>query len=1084
MAQAPESLGQQSSDPLGSLDALSGDGELVLDGTTPTQAGPPAESAARILLSDNVEQRLRALQAVTASFVAAQTLAEVRRIILQEVTQALGANSGNVRRIVGQELVLEAYEPGAVMSDEQVRRLTALPLKDAYPATDAVRTGEALFFGRADELLERYPGLAGLVATQDIQASAHLPLKRGSEVFGALSLNFAAPHSWDADERSFATALADRAAVAYERARLFEAERDARLRAERLQALTARLATALTPPEIIKAVFEEGLPALGATAGSVVRLDGEELVILDTAGYPEDLVLPWQRFPLSANTPISAAVRSGASVWLASQAEFERRFQRAPDPDALALSQAWSALPLIASGRVLGALGLSYPQPRGFDQETRRFATTLADLCAQALERTMLQDSLRESEERHRTLVEASAQIIWRADSQGRLIDRRERWSAMSGISLAELPDEPLELIHPDDRAGGTARWHQALERVQPVSFEQRVRGPDGVYRHWQVRAAPVVEADGRVREWIGTDSEITERKRAEEALRDYTARLQQLNTASLGINAAPTREAMLRRIVEEARALIGTAMAVVNLVPAGDWAQAETVASLAPAYEAWGEYAAPLSGEGIYRLVYTEQHSLRLTQAELTAHRGWRAFGAEGAAHPPLNGLLVVPLVDSDGASIGVLQLSEKGGGPFTPADEALLIQLAQLASVALENQRLYEQEQAARAQAEEASRLKDEFLATVSHELRTPLTALLGYAQLLLTRKRDEAYVARTLAKIERSARDQALIIEDLLDVSQIITGKLRIEPAPTDLIAVVQAAVDTVRPAVEAKGLRLELELSPAAGTVFGDASRLQQVIWNLLSNAVKFTPAGGLIAVELAAAGREAQLTVRDTGQGISAAFLPFVFDRFRQADSASNRAFGGLGLGLAIVRHLAELHGGTVLAASAGEGQGAIFTLRLPLAVVDAPPAPAEQASPQRDGAVTAPPALHQLRVLVVDDQPTILELLDEVLTYAGAVVQLCDNARAALATIREWRPDILLSDIAMPGEDGYWLIGQVRALAPDEGGNTPAAALTTFVRVEERAKILAAGFQLCVSKPVEPAELRAVLADLARSAAE
>jgi PAS domain S-box-containing protein len=404
--------------------------------------------------------------------------------------------------------------------------------------------------------------------------------------------------------------------------------------------------------------------------------------------------------------------------------------------------------------------------------------------------------------------------------------------------------------------------------------------------------------------------------------------------------------------------------------------------------------------------------------------------------------------------------------------------IDISERKALEAERERLLAREQTARREAEEASRLKDEFLATVSHELRTPLTAFLGYAQLLTSRRRDEAYVARTAEKMLRSAQAQAQLIEDLLDISRIVSGKLQLEPTAVDLHGVVRAALDTVRPAAEAKGLTLVETLDPGTERVVGDANRLQQVVWNLLANAVKFTPTGGTITVTLAAEEGHVLLTVQDTGQGISAAFLPFVFDRFRQADGTTSRAAGGLGLGLAIVRHLVELHGGGVEAHSDGVGQGATFHVRLPLASERAGAVHVEGALQATDNDDGCPPELAGLRVLLVDDQPEILELLEEIFAGCGASVQACTNAQEALATLRAWRTDVLVSDIAMPGEDGYWLIEQLRALPPEQGGATPAVALTAYVRVEDRLRVLAAGFDQYVPKPVEPTELRAVVAGL------
>jgi PAS domain S-box-containing protein len=595
--------------------------------------------------------------------------------------------------------------------------------------------------------------------------------------------------------------------------------------------------------------------------------------------------------------------------------------------------------------------------------------------------------------------------------------------------------------------------------------------------RDWQPREVRLLQTVAD-RTW-----NAVEKLRLEAAQRDYAVRIQQLNAASLAINAAPTRAELLHQITDEARALIGADLAIVHLVRDGNWQESQVVVSQVERYDSWQTSSAQLASQQIYRLVSEERRALRLTQAELGEHPVWRGLGADADRHPPLDGLLATPLLDRNGVCIGVIQLLDKATDTFTAADEGLLQQLAQMAAIALENQMLYEQEQVARQAAEEASRLKDEFLATVSHELRTPLTALLGYAQLLQSRKRDEAYVARAIEKIVASAKAQAQITEDLLDVARIVTGKLQIESRPIDLSVVVRAALDAVRPAVEAKGLRLQLDLDRGGCVIVGDVNRLQQVIWNLLSNATKFTGPGGTIAIQLEPDGSDVRLVVTDTGQGINAAFLPFVFDRFRQADSTSNRAYGGLGLGLAIVRHLVELHGGTVHVASAGVGHGATFTVRLPRVVISsmAAPSPAEPATD--DATSGCLPELAGLRVLVVDDQPDILELLFEILAPCGAVVQLCATAREALDAVRIWRPDVLVSDIAMPGEDGYTLIRAIRALPPEEGGALPAAALTAYVRIEDRMRVLSEGFQIYVPKPVDPRDLRRAVAQIAQQAA-
>jgi PAS domain S-box-containing protein len=390
---------------------------------------------------------------------------------------------------------------------------------------------------------------------------------------------------------------------------------------------------------------------------------------------------------------------------------------------------------------------------------------------------------------------------------------------------------------------------------------------------------------------------------------------------------------------------------------------------------------------------------------------------------------------------------------------------------------------EQEARAQAERANRTKDEFLATVSHELRTPLNAVLGWARMLSTGSLDGAASARALETIERNARAQAQLIEDLLDVSRIISGKLRLEIQPVELKDVIHAAIDSIRPAADAKGIVIRDILDPAVGFVSGDQDRLQQVIWNLLSNAVKFTLKGGEVEIRLERLDSQVGVVVHDTGRGISPELLPYVFDRFRQGDGSLTRKYGGLGLGLAIVRHLAELHGGTVDVKSPGEGQGSTFTVRLPmLAVRNGEPAAAIAGAAQGSAEIASgdvPARLDGLRLLIVDDEADARELLSAMLTQCGAQIKSAACAKEALAAVEDWKPDLLVSDIEMPHEDGYSLIGRLRASVGDLN-QLPVIALTAHARTDDRLRALSAGFDAHVAKPVEFGELVAVIASLAR----
>jgi signal transduction histidine kinase/CheY-like chemotaxis protein len=383
------------------------------------------------------------------------------------------------------------------------------------------------------------------------------------------------------------------------------------------------------------------------------------------------------------------------------------------------------------------------------------------------------------------------------------------------------------------------------------------------------------------------------------------------------------------------------------------------------------------------------------------------------------------------------------------------------------------------ARKTAEGANRLKDEFLCTVSHELRTPLTAINGWALMLRSGRLDAVQSDRALETIVRSAKAQNQLINDLLDVSCITTGKMRLDVAPLKLGSVIEAAVETVRPAAEAKGIRLGVLLDPAAETVSGDAERLKQVVWNLLSNAVKFAPNGGRVEVGLKRADSHVEIVVADNGRGIKPEFLPYVFEHFRQEDGGTNRQHGGFGLGLAIVRNIIELHGGTVHAASAGLGKGATFTIELPITLA-CPVSPKELPDKGGVGSVASEnsPSLAGVRALFVDDEADARKLITMILAEGGAEVRTAASATEALAACDEWRPDVLISDIGPPGEDGYMLMTELRARENERGGHLPAIALTAYWRREDSLHALSVGYDFHVPKPVEPAELVDTVASL------
>jgi len=420
------------------------------------------------------------------------------------------------------------------------------------------------------------------------------------------------------------------------------------------------------------------------------------------------------------------------------------------------------------------------------------------------------------------------------------------------------------------------------------------------------------------------------------------------------------------------------------------------------------------------------------------------------------------VPLLDASGKSIGAV-------GAF--------VDMTALVQAEADKQQLLESERAARAESERVNRMKDEFLSTLSHELRTPLNAILGWSQILARNINHDRDWKRGLEVIERNARLQTTIIEDLLDMSRIISGKVRIDVQRVELPAAIEGAVQSLRPSADAKEIRIETTIDPRVRPITGDPTRLQQVVWNLLSNAIKFTPKGGRVCVSLQRVEERVEISVSDNGQGIRPEFLPHVFDRFRQQDSTTTRRHGGLGLGLALVKDLVELHGGSVRVRSAGENQGATFTITLPMPAYDAgqfdnlPPAHGQDASLQAL-------ALRGITVVVVDDEPDALSVLQRVLEEHEAIVIPCTSAAAATAALDRVQAHVLVSDIGMPDRDGYELMQEVRRRPPEKGGRIPAIALTAFARPEDRRRVLASGFDLHLPKPVEPADLLAAVSRL------
>lgn len=642
------------------------------------------------------------------------------------------------------------------------------------------------------------------------------------------------------------------------------------------------------------------------------------------------------------------------------------------------------------------------------------------------------QATLSHSEQRYRSLIEATSQIIWdEQGNQGEFTTEQPGWSAFTGQVFAEYQGWGwLQAIHPDDQAKTTQVWLQSLEQQTLYEVEHRLRRHDGEYRYMNVRAVPVLTEEGTVREWIGVHTDITDRKQAEAALRQSEDRLRiALEAARLG---TWDWNLVTHQLTWDARC-----KAMFGLPP-----DAETSIE---------SFYAALHPDDCDRLAQVVQQALNPAVAA-SYDEEFRAIGI------------------TDGIERWI---AAKGKAYWAPDGQPLrfvgsVLDITEQKQAQTQREHLLRQEQAAREAAERANQVKDEFLAVLSHELRSPLNPILGWAKLLQIRQFDAEKTAKALATIERNALLQTQLIDDLLDIAKILRGKLTLKVSPIDLAGVIAAATDTVRTAAEAKALVLQVDL-PHVGQVSGDAARLQQIIWNLLSNAIKFTPEGGEVKIHLAEVNCYAQITVSDNGKGIPPSFLPHIFESFRQEDASTTRQYGGLGLGLAIVRQLVEAHGGTIRAESPGEGWGSTFTVRLPLINTQAVTQPQNSASPKLD--------LTGTRVLAVDDEADARELLAELLTQHGAEVLAVNSAADVEAALISFHPQVLVSDIGMPGVDGYSLIEQIRALPPESGGQTPAIALTAYARDDDQQRALASGYQQHVTKPLEPEQLvQAVMA--------
>jgi PAS domain S-box-containing protein len=675
------------------------------------------------------------------------------------------------------------------------------------------------------------------------------------------------------------------------------------------------------------------------------------------------------------------------------------------------------------------------------------------------------------------------------------------------GFSAAEMIGQPIlrvippELHYQEAEILAKLRSGERIERFETVRLNK-----DGQRLEVSLTVSPVRDADGHIVGAAKIVHDVTARRRAERALQDETQALEALNRLGQAIAAQLDLERVVQIVTDAATQLTGAAFGAF-FYDVTDPANGEShwrYTLSGASRESFAQFPMPRNTE-VFAPTFDGEGAVRSGDIRKDPRYGKNApYSGMPLGHLPVCSYLAVPVKSHTGAVIGGLFFGHPMPDMFDERAERLAVNVAAHASIAVANASLFqrlseregqlqqvaaereqflESERIARSEAERLSHIKDEFLATLSHELRTPLNAIQGWATLLRQRRVSPEDLHRGLETIERNVRAQTQIVNDLLDMSRIISGKIHLEVQPMYLHDVVNAALDAVRQTADAKHIRIQPLLDSSIGLVRGDPNRLQQVLWNLLTNAVKFTPNGGRIQVVLERVNSHVEIMVEDTGIGIRAEFLPYVFDRFRQGDPTTTRRYGGLGLGLSIVKNLVELHGGIVRVKSPGEGQGCTFIVILPVSHVRSEDTARGQQPAIAGGdplEAIELPRLAGVRVLVVDDEPDGRALILRVLEGRGAIAKPASSAEQALEMLSREKFDVLLSDIGMPDMDGYELMRRVQQLDAARAGPIPAIAVTAYARPEDRQRSLLAGYQMHLSKPIEARELVAGIASLLR----
>ena len=853
---------------------------------------------------------------------------------------------------------------------------------------------------------------------------------------------------------------------------------DAKRRLEALSDLAAKLAETRTRAQVADVVVDHGIRIAGADTCTLYVLDDTRraLELIGDRGVQADVLERGRRITETSETSATfATLASGEPLWAETPEEYQRIFPSlAPPRKSIGpRARAFWSVPLVVEGRAIGLLGMGFYEPRAFAPAERAFIVALTNLCAQAVVRAARLEREDEAARWFETTLHSIGDGVIATDARGNVRFLNSIAERLTGWSEAEARGRPLDEVF----CIFSERTRETAE--SPVAKVLREGVVVGLANHTVLRsrrgtetpiddsAAPIRDDAGKLYGVVLVFRDVTEEKGLQ-IRREFLARAGEALVSS--VDYKTTLATVARFAVPEL-----ADWCAVDLAGEDGRPQQVAVAHVDPAKVAFAKelgerYPADVNApRGVPNVIRTGVAEL---YSELPPELVEQ--GAQDAEHLriirelALRSAMCVPLRAS-GKVLGAMTfVYAESNRRYTQSDLDFAEDFARRAAMAIENATAVATIKEARAEAELASRAKDEFLATVSHELRTPLNAILGWTVLL--RKRGLAPdLDHPLGIIERNARAQTRLIEDVLDVARVISGKLVLDLEATDAAKTVESCVEAVTPSAKAKDIAIRLEIAPGVATVHGDGARLQQVVSNLLTNAVKFTPKGGTISVRVTEEDGSVCIRVKDDGHGIHPSALPHVFEAFRQADASITRRHGGLGLGLAIAKHIVQAHGGDITAESEGDGRGALFTVRLPVRS-DIP-----SVAPARAAAV---PRLDGLRVLVVDDEDDARQLVATVLRDQGAEVRVAGNGAEAIDAFRASKPDVLVSDIGMPDMDGYALIRRIRALSPADGGRTPAVALTAFARADDAERAFAAGYQRHIAKPIEPSQLATLVANL------